>query len=265
VSHRRISGAALFAAISAAAAALVLATTAPAYAIANGTPVPKGQYRFAVKLTMTNIPRPDGSHYNSACSAALIAPQWIITAGHCFHDVNRNPVSGRVPYDTTAMIGRTDDADTDGYVVPVVAAYQSPANDVAVGQLAAPVHDIAPLRLSTAKPKIGEFLRVAGWGSLNDVDPVPATHLQTGQVKVVTVDSTTVGVTGYRPAPTTSACTYDSGAPYFYEPRHGAPRLVSVESDGPACPHDQVETTSRVDLLSWIHSTVHDQVNSGSR
>ncbi|PZS36762.1 MAG: hypothetical protein DLM59_00390 [Pseudonocardiales bacterium] len=28
--------------------------------------------------------RPDGSHYNSACSAALITPQWIITAAHCF-------------------------------------------------------------------------------------------------------------------------------------------------------------------------------------
>jgi len=47
-----------------------------------------------VKLTMTHIPRPDGTFYDSACSAALISPSWIITAGHCFHDVNRNPVSG---------------------------------------------------------------------------------------------------------------------------------------------------------------------------
>ncbi|HEY3712934.1 MAG TPA: trypsin-like serine protease [Jatrophihabitantaceae bacterium] len=53
-----------------------------AEAIAHGTPALPGQYRFATKLTMTNIPRPDGSHYNSACSAALISPRWIITAGH---------------------------------------------------------------------------------------------------------------------------------------------------------------------------------------
>ena len=63
---------------------------------------------------------------------ALISPTWIITAGHCFHDVNRNPVSGPVPYDTTAIIGRTDSADTNGYVIPVVADYQSPTTDIAV-------------------------------------------------------------------------------------------------------------------------------------
>jgi secreted trypsin-like serine protease len=207
---------------------------------------------------MTDIPRPDGSHYNSGCSAALIAPQWIITAGHCFHDVNRNPVSGPVPYSTTATIGRTDDADTNGYVISVVEDYQSPTNDIAVAKLASPVHGIRPLRLATGAPKAGEILRITGWGSLSDVNPTPATHLQTGQVKVTSITDTVVGVVGYAPEPTTSACVYDSGAPYFFEPKHGAPRLVSVESSGPDCPHDLVETTSRVDnLVHWILSTIH--------
>jgi secreted trypsin-like serine protease len=240
-----------------AAATIVLATATPGFAIANGTPVPEGHYRFAVKLTMTNIPRPDGSHYNSGCSAALIAPQWIITAGHCFHDVNRVPVSGPVPYDTRATIGRTDDADTNGHVVAVVEDYQSPVNDVALAKLATPVFDIAPLRVGPGTPAVDDVLRITGWGSLTDVDPTPATHLQTGQVKVAAVASTTIGVVGYLPLPTTSACVYDSGAPYFVEPKHGAPRLVSVESEGPDCPHDQVETTARVDnQLSWIRTTL---------
>ena len=69
----------------------------PAAAVADGTPAVPGQYPFAVKLTMTHIPRPDGTYYDSACSAALISPTWIITAGHCFHDVNRIPVSGPFP------------------------------------------------------------------------------------------------------------------------------------------------------------------------
>jgi secreted trypsin-like serine protease len=217
---RRIAVAAL------AGAAVLLGTTVPAHAVANGTPVPEGRYRFTVKLRMTDIPRPDGSHYNSGCSAALIAPQWIITAGHCFHDVNRNPVSGPVPYSTTATIGRTDDADTNGYVISVVEDYQSPTNDIAVAKLASPVYDIRPLGLATQAPRVGEILRITGWGSLTDVNPTMATHLQTGQMKVTSVTDTVVGVVGYAPEPTTSACVYDSGAPYFVEPKHGWPRLV---------------------------------------
>src|SRR2546429_9854076 len=97
-----------------AVAAVGFTMAAPANAIANGNPVPEGRYRFSVKLTMTDIPRPDGSHYNSACSAALIADRWIITAGHCFHDAFRNRVSGLVPYATTATVGRADIAGTGG-------------------------------------------------------------------------------------------------------------------------------------------------------
>jgi len=237
--------------------ALVLSGSAPALAVADGTPVEEGHYRFAVKLTMTNIPRPDGSHYNSGCSGALIAPRWIITAGHCFHDVNRTPVSGPVPYSTTATIGRTDDADTNGHVIDVIEDYQAPAGDIAIAKLASPVRDIAPLLPATSAPADGEILRITGWGSLSDVNPKPASHLQTGQVKVVAVSDTVVGVVGYLPKPTTSGCLYDSGAPYFVEAPHRAPRLVSLESNGPACPHALTETTARVDLIvGWIFQTI---------
>lgn len=253
--HRR--RAVMFAAAVLGSSALAVgAAPAPGFAVADGTPVAEGHYRFATKLTMTNIPRPDGSHYNSGCSAALIAPHWVITAGHCFHDVNRVPVSGPVPYDTVATIGRTDDADTNGHVVRVIEDYQAPAGDISLAKLAEPVRDIKPLALSRTAPEIGEIVRIAGWGSLSDVNPKPATHLQTGEMKVTAVAATTVGVVGYAPKPTTSGCLYDSGAPYFTTGRH--PRLVSLESNGPSCPHDQQETTARVDpIVGWIRSTIH--------
>jgi secreted trypsin-like serine protease len=234
--------------------AVLLGTVSPALAVAHGVPAQPGQYRFAVKLTMTDIPRPDGSHYNSACSAALISPLWIITAGHCFHDVYRNPVSGPVPYHTTATLGVVDLADPGAQVVDVVWVQQSPSTDIAVAELARPVSDLPTLALSTAKPAKGEILRLAGWGADNSVDPVPSTHLITGQVEVSSVTKSTVGVHGYAPYPDTSACVYDSGAPYFLERPYRAPVLVSVESFGPDCPHDQEETTSRVDdITNWIH------------
>jgi secreted trypsin-like serine protease len=250
---------ALLATAAAAATAVVTAVALahPALAVADGVPAQPGQYPFNVKLVFTDIPRPDGSLYNSGCSGALIAPQWIITAGHCFHDVNRNPVSGPVPYTSTAVVGGVDDADPANQSVAIVEDYQSPSNDIAIAKLANPVSGITPIALSQKKPKAGQILRIAGWGALDSVNPAPSTHLQTGQVKVGHTSGAYVGVTGYAPESTTSACLYDSGAPYFLEPAGGQPVLVSVESDGPDCPHDQVETTARVDVVTdWIASTI---------
>jgi secreted trypsin-like serine protease len=240
------------AAVVAATGFALVAGTGPAYAIANGTPVPDGMYPFSTKLTMTNIPNPDGTTRDSACSAALVAPQWIITAGHCFHDVSGRRVSGPVPYPTTATVGRTDLSGTAGYVVSVIEVRQAPRGDVALGKLASPITDIAPLPLSVGAPKSGAILRVTGWGATSSVNPVPVTRLQTGQVKIKRVTGSSVMVVGYAPAPDTSACLYDSGAPYFSEGANGA-ALVSIESDGPACPHSQEETTARIDRIAdWI-------------
>jgi hypothetical protein len=83
--------------------------------------------------------------------------------------------------------------------------------------------------------------------------------LVTGQVKIQTVAPTTIAVVGYQPEPDTSACLYDSGAPYFTTPIAGRPLLVAVESNGPDCPHSDPETTARVDtLINAITATVPD-------
>ena len=59
-------------------AMLLTAASTPAFAVANGEAATSGQFPFAVKLVMTNIPNPTGT-YNSACSGALISPTWIVT------------------------------------------------------------------------------------------------------------------------------------------------------------------------------------------
>ncbi|WP_019869372.1 S1 family peptidase [Salinispora oceanensis] len=247
------------AAVAAAAAlgvSAVLAAPGSAHAIANGIPVTEGDYTFATKLTMTEIPRPDGTTYDSACSAALIAPQWIITAGHCFHDVWGNPVSGPVPYATTATVGRANLDATTGHVIDVVEVQQATRLDVAVAKLATPITDIAPLSVATTKPETGAIVRMTGWGATSSNNPTPATHLQTGQFMLNRVAGTSAMMVGYAPAANTSACLYDSGAPYFTENPDGTQTLVSVESDGPPCPHSQEETTARVDhIADWIHQT----------
>jgi secreted trypsin-like serine protease len=231
----------------------------PAAAVADGTPAAAGQYPYAVDLQMTNIPRPDGTTYASACSAALISPTWIITAGHCFHDANRNRVSGPVPYPTSATLNTTNLTTTSGETRSVVEVRQAGLNDVAVARLSAPVTDVRPLALGTARPAPGQLLTIAGWGATSSVNPVPSTQLMTGVVKIWSVNRSTVFVRGYSPAADTSACLYDSGAPYVSAPPGALPRLVSVESTGPNCPHTQLETTARVDVLaSWIRTVVPD-------
>ena len=111
-------------------AAVVLTTTAAPAAlaapgIAHGTDVPQGQFGFVAKLAMTKIPRPDGSTYSSYCTGALVAPGWLLTTGHCFHDANRTRVSGKVPYPTTATLGLTDEATESGVARKVTEVIQA--------------------------------------------------------------------------------------------------------------------------------------------
>jgi secreted trypsin-like serine protease len=256
MSHRSLNIRSVRAILLVAAVALAAVVTASttANAVANGLPVPDGQYPFATKLTMTGIPNGDGTTRDSACSAALIAQQWIITAGHCFHDVQGNRVSGPTPYSTTATVGRTDLTQTStGYTLAVTTVLQAPRVDIAIGKLAQPITDIAPLPLSGVAPKTGQILRITGWGATSSINPTPATRLQTGQVKIRRVSGTTVLVVGYAPAPNTSACLYDSGAPYFSESANGSAALVSIEVDGPDCPHAQEETTNAINKIAdWI-------------
>jgi hypothetical protein len=241
-------------ALVATAAAL---STGSANAVANGQPAAPGTYPFAVKFTMTNVPRPDGTHNNSACSGSLIAPDWVITAGHCFHDINRVRVSGPPQYQTTATLGTVNLADPGGETRTIVDVRQSPVNDIALAKLSSPIFDIAPLVVKPTPPVVGETLELAGWGATSDVNAVPGTVLNVGQVAVGSVDPTTIGVHGVFPLPTTSACLYDSGAPYFQPIGTKLGILVSVESDGPSCPHDQLETTARADVVfNWIYQQI---------
>ncbi|HWD05112.1 MAG TPA: trypsin-like serine protease [Amycolatopsis sp.] len=235
-----------------AAVLLPLLTAAPALAVANGSDVAPGQFGFTAKLTLESIPRPDGSKYTSFCSGSLVAPQWILTTGHCFHDAQRDRVSGPVPYPTTVTLGLVDESKEKGITRKGTQVLQSPETDVALLQLDSPVPGITPLTVNRLAPATGQRLTLAGWGSVSAVDAKPSTKLQQGTVEVSSVGSTTLGVHGVAPAADTSACVYDSGAPYFLPAGTGG-QLVSVETTGPACPHTSAETTARVDVIAdWI-------------
>ncbi len=181
----------------------------------------------------------------------LISAEWIMTAGHCFHDGDRNRISGAPRYTVTARLGTPTTSDPSvGVTRSVTWVEQSPKNDIAVARLNETVDGIPPVPLATTAPKRGEVLTFAGWGATSS-SGTWSDQLYWGQVKVSTVKPVTVMVKGSYPQNNTSACPYDSGAPYW---RGGPnPVLVSVEKGGPACPHSSEETTSRVDVIyDWV-------------
>jgi secreted trypsin-like serine protease len=237
---------------------LVAGSSLPAAAIADGEQVPKGRYGFSVKLTMTGIPTADGGRRNSACSGALVASRWVITAGHCFRDANNVRVEYPVADLTTATIGRTDLTDTSrGHELTVVAVRQSPTADVSLAQLAQPVRDVRPIRLGSTPPEIGTVVRVTGYGSTTSTNPAPVTWLRTGQLSVVSLSDSVTGLHGYAPAADTTPCPYDSGGPYFVERKHKRPALVAVVSNGPSCPHTSTENGARTDnITDWIRGVI---------
>ncbi|XVU26709.1 S1 family peptidase [Actinoplanes sp. CA-054009] len=240
------------------AALMVICPASPAAAIAYGENARDGAYPFAVLLTMKGLPTADGGTRDSSCSGALIAPRWVITAGHCFRDADGKRVGRPVADETIATIGRIKVTGQGGHDVRVVAVRQSDTHDVALAELASPVTGITPLRLATTPPDRGETVRLTGFGlTTRDGEYVPVSRLQTGRFRIDHVGDSLLETSGVAPHEDTSPCPHDSGGPYFHESKGQAPVLVAVVSSGPGCPHTGPDYSARVDNINgWITTTI---------
>ncbi|WP_318307083.1 S1 family peptidase [Amycolatopsis solani] len=230
------------------------AAAAPAPVTTTPRPAPNPTLPFNAKLTSADIPVAGGGVRDGACSGALVAPQWVVTAGHCFHDLADTRIGGRPPYTMKVTVGRLKDTDPGGHTAEVVDVKQSPVNDLALAKLDLAINDIVPVALNEKRPVVGQELQFAGWGSHSATVLGPSDHLKRGRFTVSRIGQSTLEAlpVGTRTVDN-GPCPEDSGGPFFVSGDDRTGTLVAIVNTGPPCPQPGAETIARVDVVAdWI-------------
>jgi trypsin len=253
------------------AASLVIAT--PSSAVVGGRDAAPGAYPAVAEITF-------GSSF--LCTGTLIAPRWVLTAGHC------GSITGAAVGSPAAWPPQLIDVRI-GSVTPG-AGERVPVRRVVVNPnyLANVGYDIALLELSTASTKAparvvgaggsalwapGTMESIVGFGTTSEGGDVADT-LQEAQVPITTdaycsgayddFDATSMVCAGF-PQGGVDTCQGDSGGPMFGRDAAGALKVVGATSFGEGCArpgkpgvYARVGDTA---LREWIRSLAPDGVD----
>ncbi|MBK8457857.1 MAG: serine protease [Phyllobacteriaceae bacterium] len=136
----------------------------------GGAQAEKGAWPFQVALLVTdNLDEtPDSQVDAQFCGGSLIAPQWVLTAGHCLFDNGATIEASSV----TVLIGATNLAEGKRVAAAEIVPHEgysdiTLANDLGLIKLAEPV-DAPTIGLASADPAEGAKATLIGWGMMED-------------------------------------------------------------------------------------------------
>jgi trypsin len=245
-----------------AALAATLAVAAPAQAVVGGKPAQDGQFRYVANVQIMGA---------FGCTGTLIAPQWVLTAGHC-GSATGSLSDGLVPspvawpasaYGVTLGTVHADGSGGETHSVSQVLvdsdyiATNGTGNDVTLMKLDSP-SKIKPMPIAAVGERASwapsKLTIVAGFGTTSQSSSTPPAEMQFAQVPVTTddycakaypgglseatddgsFDAKTMVCAGY-PQGGTDTCQGDSGGPLLATQKDGSRRLAAATSFGAGC------------------------------